>query len=130
MNRIMIVDDEPDLLRMIEMYLKAWGFDVDTFSDPIKALAHFQTNPTLYSLVLTDIRMPGMSGLELAQHILRIKPDVKIMLMTAYEMSSADLQHTLPMVTHKDIMRKPFRLKQICEGVKRQLQVATSLRQS
>jgi DNA-binding NtrC family response regulator len=75
-HRIMIVDDEPDLLRMVEMYLKAWKFDVDGFTDPIKALTFLQKNPSFFSLVLTDVRMPHMSGLELAQHILRIKPDV------------------------------------------------------
>lgn len=123
-HRIMIVDDEPDLLRMVEMYLKAWSFEVDAFSDPAKALGYFQENPTRFSLVLTDVRMPHMSGIELAQHMLRIKADIKIMLMTAYQIDSLELEGNLPIIKYKDILEKPFRLKEICSGVKKQLHIA------
>src|SRR5688572_18467070 len=104
-GRIMVVDDEPDLLKMVEAYLKAWHFEVDGFTDPVQALAYFQKNPSFFSLVLTDVRMPHMSGLELAQHILRIKPDMKVMLMTAFQVDSLDLEHNLPIVRYKDILK-------------------------
>lgn len=123
MNRIMVVDDEPDLLRMVEMYLKAWHFEVDGFSDPIKALTYFQNNPTFFSLVLTDIRMPKMSGLELAQHILQIKPEIKVMFMTAFQLDTLDFKRSLPALKYEDILKKPFRLKDVCGGVKKQLEV-------
>jgi CheY-like chemotaxis protein len=123
--RIMVVDDERDVLRMIEMYLKSWGFEVDAFSDPVKALGYFQKNPAFFSLVLTDVRMPHMSGIELATHLLRIKPDVKVMLMTAYQINSLDLESSLPVIKYEDILRKPFRLKEICDGVKKQLQITS-----
>src|SRR5688572_11756337 len=106
-HRIMIVDDEPDVLRMVEMYLKSWGFEIDAFSDPVKALGYFQNNPTFFSLVLTDVRMPHMSGIELAAHLLRIKSGIKIMLMTAYQIDSLDLESSLPIVKYEDILKKP-----------------------
>lgn len=118
--RIMVVDDEPDLLRMVEMYLKSWKFDVIAFTSPIKALGYFQ-DPSSFSLVLTDIRMPG---LELASHLLRLRLDLKIMLMTAYEINSFDLQNSLPVVRYEDILRKPFRLKEICDAVMKKLEIA------
>lgn len=121
-HRIMIVDDELDLLRMVEMYLKAWNFEVDAFSDPLEALGFFQKNASFFSLILTDIRMPRMTGLELAQHILQIKPDMKIMLMTAFQVDSLELS-VLPIVKYEDILEKPFRLKQICDGLKKQLHI-------
>jgi len=121
-HRIMVVDDELDLLRMVEMYLKAWNFEVDAFSDPVEALRFFQKNASFFSLILTDIRMPRMTGLELAQHILQIKPDMKIMLMTAFQVDSLELS-ALPIVKYEDILEKPFRLKQICDGVKKQLYI-------
>lgn len=121
-HRIMIVDDEPDLLKIVEMYLRSWGFEIDAFSDPVTALGYFQENPTI-SLVLTDVRMPNMSGIELAKHLLRLKPDIKIMLMTAYQIDSLDLESNLPIIRSEDILKKPFRLKEICEGVKKQLQI-------
>jgi DNA-binding NtrC family response regulator len=120
----MIVDDEPDLLRMVEIYLKTWKFDVIGFNSAFEALAFFKKNPTLFSLVLTDVRMPGMTGIDLAGQMLKIKPDLKIMLMTAYQIDSLDLKTALPVVRYEDILRKPFRLKEICEGVKKQLEMA------
>lgn len=121
----MVVDDEPDLLRMVELYLKAWRFDADPFTSPIEALAHFKKNPSSYSLVITDIRMPDMSGLELAKHMLEIKQDMKIMLMTAFQIDSLELENSLPIIKRGDIIEKPFRLVEICNGVKKQLQIAT-----
>lgn len=122
-HRIIVVDDEPDLLTMVVRYLKAWNFDVDGFTDPVEALGYFQKNPSFFSLVLTDVRMPRVSGIELAQHILRIRPDIKIMLMTAFQIDSLDLERSLPIVKHSDILEKPFRLAEICSGVKKQLQI-------
>lgn len=55
------------------MYLKSWNFDVDGFANPVEALGYFQNNPSFFSLALTDVRMPHMSWLELAQHILWIR---------------------------------------------------------
>lgn len=119
----MIVDDEPDVLKMVEMYLKSWGFEIDDFSDPVKALGSFQQNPAFFSLVLTDVRMPHMSGIELSKHLLRIRPDIKLMLMTAYQIDSLELESNLPIIKYQDILKKPFRLKEICDGVKKQLQI-------
>lgn len=123
-HRILVVDDEPDLLRTVEMYLKAWNFDIDAFTDPVKALDYFKQNPTFFSLVLTDIRMPGMSGVEFANKILAIRPDMKIMLMTAYDIPPLKSEEGLPLVKYEDILKKPFRLADICQGVKKQLQIA------
>lgn len=122
--RIMVVEDERDLLRLVELYLKAWKFDVDPFHDPVEALTAFQKNPALFSLVLTDISMPGMSGIELARNILKIKPDAKVLLMTAYDVVQEELEIDLPVISHQEILKKPFRLVEICNAVKRQLQIA------
>ncbi|HEX2557382.1 MAG TPA: response regulator [Nitrososphaera sp.] len=124
-HRIMVVDDEPDLLRMVELYLKAWHFKVDAFTQPAEALEHFKKNPSAYSLVITDIRMPDMTGLELARHVLHIKQDMKIMLMTAFQVDTIELESNMPIIRHQDILKKPFRLVEICTGVKKQLQIAT-----
>jgi DNA-binding NtrC family response regulator len=122
--RIMAVEDEEDLLKMVEIYLRRWGFEVDGFTRPAKALEHFERNHAAYSLVLTDIRMPDMTGLELASRMHKIKPDIKVVLMTAFDLSPKDLETTLPIVKYDSILLKPFRLAEICNAVKKQLQVA------
>lgn len=123
-HRIMVVDDEVDLLRVVELSLKRCGFEVETFTNPYRALEYFKNNDSAFSLVLTDIRMPGMSGIELAKEIARLNPNIKIMLMTAYEFDdSFALQSGLTMIRHEDILKKPFRFNVICNGVRKVLQI-------
>ncbi len=69
--------------------------------------------------------MPQMSGLELAESILRVKPDAKIIIRTAFEISREELESSLPITEHKDILKKPFNLVRICGAVKKQMQAAT-----
>jgi hypothetical protein len=64
-----------------------------------------------------------MTGLELARHVLTLRSDMKIMLMTAYQVDSLELESGLPIIRHQDILKKPFRLKEICDGVRKQLQI-------
>ena len=95
---------------------------MEGFSDSVKALDSFQANPFRYSLILTDVRMPLMSGIELARNMLRINPDIKIVVMTAFEVTD-EMLSGMTTVRHSEILKKPFRLAEICDSVKRQLQV-------
>ena len=122
--RIMVVDDEPDLVKVTQVLIKKCGFESVSFSNPVEALEYFKKNRVSVSLVLTDIRMPGMTGIELAGEILKIKPDQKIMLMTAYQIDTMDLQVGLPFITHRDILKKPFMFADICNGIRKILQVS------
>ena len=122
-GKIMAVDDEFDIIFVIRMYLEKWGFDVETFTNPLYALEKFKENPEQYSLLLTDIRMPEMTGIRLARLVQEIKPSMKVVIMTAYEVTPDELNEHLPTISHEDILRKPFRLLQICTAVKKQLQI-------
>ena len=123
-GRIMAVDDEFDIVFIIRRYLERWGFDVDTFTNPLYAYEVFKANPERYALVLTDIRMPEMTGIRLAKLFQEIKPNMKVVIMTAYEVTPEELFEHLPTITHQDILQKPFKLLQICTAVKKQLQAA------
>ena len=114
----MLVEDEQDILSIVTAHLKANGFVPNGFTDPVAALEEFKANPTKYSLVLTDIKMPGISGIELAQEVLRIEPSTKIALMTAFEIPANQLSLQLPVMTYENIILKPFKLSQICSRVK------------
>lgn len=118
----MVVEDEQEILTLVERSLSIWKYHTQGFADPVEALAAFRANPESFSMVLTDVRMPGMSGLELAQKMRAIKHDAKIVLMTAYEITH-DMLSGVPTMSHSEIVKKPFRLKEICESVKRQLHV-------
>ena len=118
----MLVDDERDILTVVAEYLRRWQFEVYPFSDPRKALEYFEKNPSFFSLVLADIRMPGMTGLELGKSILRLNPKMKMLLMTAFETLEEKVSADLPVVKYQDIIRKPFQLIEVCGAIKKQLQ--------
>lgn len=122
LHKIMVVDDEFDILMIVRRYLERWGFSVDTFTNPIYALAKFKEKPDAYSLALLDIRMPEMTGIRLAGMLREVRPDLKVVIMTAYEVTPDELQEHLPRITHREILQKPFKLLQICTTVKKQLQ--------
>ena len=119
----MVVDDEFDIVTIVRRYLEKWGYEVDTFTNPLYAFEIFKASSDRYSLVLTDICMPEMSGIRLAAKMREIKPDIKVVIMTAYEVAPDELHEQLPTITHKDILQKPFKLLQICTAVKKQLQI-------
>ncbi|HEX2557237.1 MAG TPA: response regulator [Nitrososphaera sp.] len=120
----MVVDDEFDIVMIIRRYLEKWGFEVDTFTNPAYAYEVFRANSERYSLLLTDIRMPEMTGIRLAKLVQEIKPGIRVVIMTAYEVEPDELSEHLPSIAHQDILQKPFKLLQICTAIKKQLQTA------
>jgi DNA-binding NtrC family response regulator len=117
----MVVDDEYDVLYIVRKHLERWGFEVDTFSDPHHAFQVFKQNQDRYSVVLTDIRMPEMSGITLAAMMKKVKPDCKMVIMTAFEIFAEELRDSLPDITQHDILQKPFTQTQVCNAVKKHL---------
>ena len=83
-KRILLVDDEPDVIYTIKNILEDNGFEVDTFNDPITALKSYTAN--FYDLVILDIKMPKMDGFELYNKIREKDPKVKICFLTASEL--------------------------------------------
>ena len=83
-ERILIVDDEEALTRMLSEMLTSLGYRVTTFNSSQQALAAFTENPESFDLVVTDQAMPKMTGGELAQNILRIRPGLPIILCTGF----------------------------------------------
>jgi CheY-like chemotaxis protein len=87
-NRILVVDDEPDLILVFRTVLKDEGFKVDSFTDPILALSNFK--PNLYDLAILDIKMPNISGFQLYREIKKIDSKVKVCFLTASELYYED----------------------------------------
>jgi DNA-binding response OmpR family regulator len=83
-NRILVVDDEPDLTRVSTLALEYHGFKVDTFNDPQEALSKFK--PGSYDLIILDIKMPKMDGFELYQEIKKKDNNAKVCFLTASEL--------------------------------------------
>ncbi|HEX2471723.1 MAG TPA: response regulator [Nitrososphaera sp.] len=115
-HSILVVDDELDIVLIFKQALSRQGYTVFGFTDPLLALEHFKVNSADYGLVITDVRMPQMSGFELAANIKVIKPDAKVVFMSAFEVS--DLEFSMPGVKINDFLRKPVDVKTLVRRVK------------
>lgn len=114
---IMIVDDEPDVLLTYESFLSNAGFNVSTFEEPYKALAEFTSNPRLYDLIILDIRMENLNGLQLYQCMKAINPASKLIFASALD-AAKELTSILPDVQSQDIIKKPVDRENFIKTVK------------
>ncbi|MFY9079746.1 response regulator [Aliarcobacter cryaerophilus] len=81
---ILVIDDEIEILDMLSRFLnRNPNFTVQTFSNPVSALSSINNN-TKYDLVLLDIMMPQMNGLDVLEKLKEINSDQKVIMMTAY----------------------------------------------
>lgn len=80
--QILVVDDEVEILQMMRRNLELEGYDVVTTTDPLEAVQLIKRE--LFSLILTDIKMPGMSGIELLREVKKINPLANVIIMTGY----------------------------------------------
>ena len=91
-SKIMVIDDDFDIATLVRVTLQKTGFkNVFAFTKPLLALEHFKINYKDYSLVIADIRMPDMNGFEFARSVSRIKPEIKVLLMTAFDVEDDTL---------------------------------------
>jgi DNA-binding NtrC family response regulator len=113
---ILVVDDEVDIVAVFRQALAQQGYKVFGFTDPALALEHFKMNSAEYALVISDVRMPQMSGFELAASIKAIRPNTKIVLMSAFEVT--DFEFSTSAVGVKDFLRKPVDVKTLVNKVR------------
>jgi len=110
---IMLVDDEPDILTVFKKSIELAGYSTYGFVNPLAALEHFKQNSRNYQVVLTDVRMPGMSGFELSRQLRSISPDVKIILMTSFEITFDELHKVMPSLQIDGLIEKPVKVEKL-----------------
>ena len=123
---ILVLDDEFDIINPIKQSVGKIGLHVYAFTDPFLALEHFRINCKNYNLVISDIRMPGMSGFEFVQKIKEINPAIKVLLMSAFEINSTELSAGLEGAKIEGFIQKPISLHQLSSIVQEQLEIQTS----
>ena len=81
-GRILVVDDEPLVLRSMERVLRRIGYEVLSCRAPEEALACFESEPQSFDVVVTDYMMPHMTGIQLSERLIATRPDVPILLIS------------------------------------------------
>jgi DNA-binding response OmpR family regulator len=116
-RKILFVDDEPDIIYSIKRLLEDNEFVVDSYTDPTLALSNFK--PRLYDLLLLDIKMPKMSGLDLYQKMKEIDSNVKICFLTASELFYEEYRRldAYPSLDKAYFIQKPFRSEELIRKI-------------
>ena len=119
--RILLVDNEPDIALGFKMGLEDNGFIVDSFNDPQTALSKFRAG--LYDLLLLDIKMPKMNGIEFYKRMKEIDEKVKVCFITASEIHYFEeiAKEIFPILGVRRLIRKPIKIQDLVKTVKAEL---------
>lgn len=120
-KRILLVDDEPDIILAFKIGLEDHGFIVDAFDDPQTAASNFKCD--VYDLLLLDIKMPKLNGLEFYYRMKEIDKKVKVCFITAseiyyYEHITKDVFNSLGVIR---LFRKPIRIDDLANELKKEI---------
>jgi signal transduction histidine kinase/ligand-binding sensor domain-containing protein/ActR/RegA family two-component response regulator len=118
-ERILLVDDEASLAEVGTQVLERLGYEVEGISNPISALETFREKPDQFQLVISDLTMPHMTGIQLAQEIKKIKPDIPIILCSGYSVSFTGEQ--IKTLGISDFIMKPIVKSELAQVVRRVL---------
>ena len=116
-QRILLAEDDEDMRRFLVKALEKAGYDVIAFANGLEAYERLKEEP--FTLLLTDIVMPEMDGIELARKASELDPELKIMFITGFAAVALNPDNQAP----KDakILSKPFHLRDLVDQVERML---------
>ena len=116
-ERILLVDDEDMLLEVSRRMLESLGYEVTERTSGMTALESFRSEPGSYDLVVSDVTMPGMTGVELSRRLMEIRPDIPIILSTGFsELITPEEAKRLGI---RELIMKPYDRRQLAETIRR-----------
>src|SRR5918999_4310783 len=115
--KLLVVDDDSDIVQVLKLGLLKNRFLVSAFTRPEEALQNFQSNAESYCLMLSDIRMPEMSGIQLARKVKEINPKVKVVLMTSFEIRDNEFSKVFPSMHVDGFVQKPIGISDLTNKI-------------
>jgi len=115
-ERILLVDDEDPIIRMEKQMLERLGYDVTERTSSIEALEAFRASPDKFDLVITDMTMPNMTGIQLSQRLLEIRPDILIIICTGFSTKVDDAKATAAGI--RGYVMKPVIMSEIAKKIR------------
>jgi CheY-like chemotaxis protein len=125
-ERILLVDDEAGMVEMGQQMLESLGYRVTAHTSSVEAAADFKARPDQFDLVMTDMTMPRMTGVDLSKVMLKTRPDIPIVLCTGY--SERIQEDTAKALGIREFVLKPVILREIAQILRRALAESDSLK--
>ncbi|MBL4606609.1 MAG: PAS domain S-box protein, partial [Pseudomonadales bacterium] len=124
-GHIVVIDDEESLTQFLSDLLTTQGYKVTAFTDSLKAKKELPSIIGSVDLVLTDHTMPGITGSQLAQHLLELKPDLPIILCTGFSFSMDE--KTAYRIGIRRFLQKPLSTQTLLKEIKALIKTSTSV---
>ena len=115
--RLLVIDDDPDTVNALKLGLINYGFLVDTFTDPEEALQKFKSNAESYNLMLLDIGMPAISGIQLAKKVKEANHNVKVLVLTGFGIRDIEFSKTFPPTQVDGFVQKPVGIRKLTDKI-------------
>ena len=116
-GRILVVDDEKIITAMLQELLKGLGYQVSVSNDSREALSLIEENPSFFDLLITDMTMPHLTGLELAQQAMAMRADLPVILCTGFsELINKEQSHAIGIRAY---LSKPTSVRELALTVHR-----------
>jgi CheY-like chemotaxis protein len=127
-HKILLVDDEEDIIRVLRRGLELQGFDVDAYTSPKEAVTFFK--PDMYHLAILDIRMPGMNGFMLYRKLKEQDPNLGACFLSAFEIHQDEFKKVFPSMADsvKKIIKKPVTISNLIKEITPFLRVSAITR--
>jgi CheY-like chemotaxis protein len=106
---VLLIDDDADILTIFKHSLAQAGMHTYAFTNPILAVEHFRRNASNYDIVVTDIRMPHMSGFQVARAVKQIRPDIKVAFATSIDINKSQFDKVFPLTEVDAFITKPVK---------------------
>jgi DNA-binding NtrC family response regulator len=119
--KILVIDNESDIAYILRRWLLDNGIFAAAFTQPKEAFMHWKEHSTEYCLVLSDIRMPGLTGFEIARSIRKINPDVKIILFSAFEINMQEFEKVMPNTRVDEFIEKPINRDKLLQVIRKHI---------
>ncbi len=115
-ERILVVDDEPMQTEIAIKRLQMLGYSVSSFTDSTQALRFFMKDPECADIVITDQAMPGLSGINLAEEMLRIRPDLPIIICTGF--GDSIFEEKIQAIGIRTCLMKPLSIRDLATSIR------------
>jgi CheY-like chemotaxis protein len=106
---VLLIDDDADILTILKHSLEQAGMHTYGFTNPMLAVEHFRRNADNYDIVVTDIRMPHMSGFQVARAVKQIRPDIKVAFATSFDINKSEFDKVFPSTEADAFITKPVK---------------------